>query len=87
MAVRYKHKLAALKQSVLGCGIEFETSFGRSLVLCGQPDPFFVWGHEGGTKREWRAAPGRCVVGLCLDAEWDVDQRGALIKVRAISQG
>ena len=81
VAVRYKHKLAALKQIVLGCGIEFETSFGRSLVLCGRPDPFFVWGHEGGPKHEWRASPGRSIVGLCLDSEWEVNQRGALIKV------
>lgn len=86
VGVRYRHKLAALKQNALGCGIEFETSFGRSLILCSRPDSFFAWGRDCGTKREWRASPGRCVVGLCLDAEWDVDESGALTKVRILAR-
>jgi hypothetical protein len=63
-AVLYARKRAALTNSVLGCGIEFETSFGRSCVLCGRPDACFSWENAG--KAAWRAPPGHCIVGLCL---------------------
>jgi hypothetical protein len=80
VAVRYKHRRAALTLRVLGCGVELETSFGRRLLLCGRPDPFFSWA-RGDPPAEWRAAPGHAVVGLCVGKDWEVDDDGALAKV------
>ena len=65
VAVTYKHKRAAINLHVLGCGIEFETSFGRTFLLCGRPDSCFSWA-SGGDKAVWRAGQGSCIVGLCL---------------------
>ena len=63
-SVSYKDRRAAINQHVLGCGVRLETSFGRALLLCGRPDPCFSW--AGGDRTEWRAGPGRAIVGLCL---------------------
>ena len=48
---------------LLGCGAALETSFGRHAVFAGRPGPLFSWG-RGEPPAEWRALPGRCVVGL-----------------------
>eukprot|EP00291_Cryptomonas_curvata_P023129 CAMPEP_0172156394 /NCGR_PEP_ID=MMETSP1050-20130122/3177_1 /TAXON_ID=233186 /ORGANISM="Cryptomonas curvata, Strain CCAP979/52" /LENGTH=698 /DNA_ID=CAMNT_0012825439 /DNA_START=50 /DNA_END=2146 /DNA_ORIENTATION=+ len=71
-AVVYKHTCAALNQRILGSGIEFQTSFGRSFLLCGKPDPFFSWGSRS-DKTEWRVPPTHGIVGLCLGKEWHTD--------------
>ena len=75
-AVAYKHRRAAMNNRVLGCGIEFETSFGRTFLLCGRPDSCFSWA-SGGDKAVWRAGPGRCIVGLYLGKVERRGRRGA----------
>jgi hypothetical protein len=64
----------------LQCGVEFETSLGRSLVLCRRPDSW----REPAVMREWRAGPGRCIVELCHARDWIVDPDGGpgLVQVR-----
>mmetsp|Transcript_33631 Transcript_33631/g.70545 ORF Transcript_33631/g.70545 Transcript_33631/m.70545 type:complete len:491 (+) Transcript_33631:52-1524(+) len=79
-AVVYKHTCAALNQRILGSGIEFQTSFGRSFLLCGKPDPFFSWGSRS-DKTEWRVPPTHGIVGLCLGKEWHTDDDEKFVQV------
>ena len=81
-AVTYTHACAGLNQSILGSGIEFVTSFGRSFALCGRPDPFFSWGSRL-DKTEWRVPPTRGIVALCLGREWEFDENRNFVQVPA----
>ena len=85
-AVSYKHTCAALNQRVLGSGIEFHTSFGRSFLLCGKPGPFFSWGSHA-DKTEWRVPPTHGIVGLCLRKEWGIDESPSQQLVQVLSHG